>query len=171
MTVWREARVPAVLALAVGAVAGWATSGRYELVRGAIVLGVALGCWLVLGRTRGALWVWGALPLLVVAGWLGGTLVWDWALVLTALLFGVPIWGAMGGAREGVAVAGTYAILVGAIVAGIAPPWCALAVLTTPLAVRAARAGLEVGSLTWREWLLALNGQVLLGFLIKGMVR
>ncbi len=115
--------------------------------------------------------MWAAVPLLVPVGWLGGTWVWEWAMVVTTLLLGVPIWGGIVGSRDSEAVAGTYAALVGAILLGIVPLWCALGVLTVPLALRLPRRSGDGRATAWRRWILMLNGQVLLGFLIKGMVR
>ena len=173
MTVWRESRALALTAFAAGAGAGWAVSGQYAVLRGLLLLGASLGVLNALGRSRGAAWVWGALPTLVAAGWLGGVLVWDWALGVAILLFGVPLWAAVGLGPRGVSVGvgGSYAVLTGAIVLGLVPRWCALGVLTAPLALRAAQLPFEMGPPAWREWLLALNGQVLLGFLIEEMVR
>lgn len=171
MTEWRAARGPALLALAAGAVAGWATGGTFALLRGALVGGVGLAGLYALGRWGRAAWMWAAVPLLVPVGWLGGTWVWDWGLVLTTLLFGVPIWGFVVGSRDSEVIAGTYAALVGAILLGIAPLWCALGVLTVPPALRLPRLSGDGRRAAWRRWMLALNGQVMLGFLIKGMVR
>jgi hypothetical protein len=172
MTVWREGRVLALLAFAAGAGAGWAVDLQYDLLRGLTGLAIAAGGFYALCRWRG-MWAWAALPLLVPAGWFGGVPMADWALVVVILLFGIPLWATLwlGRWRALVAVAGPYAVLAGAIVLGAAPPWCALGVLTAPLVQLAARGSAEMGSVAWREALFALNGQVLMGFFIEGMVR
>jgi len=168
---WRAARGPALLALAAGAVAGWATGGTFALLRGVLVAAVGFAALYALGRWGRAAWMWWALPLLVPVGWLGGTLAWDGALVPVTLLFGVPIWGGGFGSRDGEVIAAAYALLVGGILLGMVPLWCALGVLTVPLALRLPRPAGDERTAAWHHWILVLNGQVLLGFLIKGMVR
>ncbi len=161
-----------VLAFCLGAGAVWGAGGRYDVLRGAATLVLSLGVYAAVARWLGADWATRAVPLYVVAGWFGGAIVWDWALVGVVLMAGLPAWWRSVGAR----VASEAAVLVVAIVAGVVPAWCLLALPALLLAWPGKigpiyQIGQSHPSRAWRDWVVAFNLQVLIGFLIQGMVR
>ncbi len=170
------------MAVALGSAAAWAASGRFTVWRafGALTVCVSMQ---VLARRNQPIWAWALLLLGVPVGWLGAGAYLAWRMLGPLAIFGL-----LAGARAAVstvsfeksAVAAMLAIahvlLILAIAFGQMPVWCLLALLMLPRATALgwtlirggddARLGAQM-----TEHLVVFCGQVVVGYLIAGLVR
>jgi hypothetical protein len=175
------------LAVALGSVAGWSVSGRFSMGLGAGLLVLAVALQSVIVSRLPPCERWGALAVYVVAGWAASGWHWHGALPLAVLLFVAALtprawFDCAGRLPPRVAAAGVgagYLLLVVGVALGTLPVWCLVALLVLPLGLRVAVAGaaggLKVAPAANRSrlsaFLVVFVGQVIVGFLIDGLVR
>jgi hypothetical protein len=116
-------------------------------------------------------------------------MVWDWALVVCTAAAGIVGFAVQCANRAGSSVraetrggrgsapfdhrrsgwiGAAYGLALVAAALGLVPVWVLLVLLSVPWAVRA---GVDCSDDAWGDWSLAFNGQLLLAFLIRGIVR
>ncbi len=156
-----------LVAFSLGAGAVWGVTGEYAPARGVIALFLTLGASAALSLWGGRDWAVRAAPLWAAAGWFGGAVAWDWALVAVVVMVGLGV----GWAGSVPATVGVFVVLAVAVVAGAVPVWCLLALIALPPAWNRKTGPISGNGLVSDRWAVAFNLQLLIGFLIKGMVR
>ncbi len=179
------------LGLALGGAGAWAVSGRFALIRACVLCTTWLVLRTLVARQRCLLWQRVIGALVVPVSWFAGAavvhaaLVVSTAVVLTQVLAGLtdvsPECAGLS-AKSAAAVAysavpnhlrirlamAAYGIVLVGTALGAVPVWATLVLVAVPWAVRATARGTEGA---WREWMVVFDGQLVLAFLIWGIVR
>lgn len=158
-----------LLAVCLGGAAAWATTGVFSVV--AFVIAAALGLAVQVGICRLKPYLpWLFAPLLVIAVYWSQVERLDWAAVWPALIVAamwvqrVPVAARFG--NRGYLI--PYGILLIGITVGGIPVWCLLCLLPAPLAWRMVKSADET---TFGEWTIVTGVFLIVGYLIKGLIR
>lgn len=177
------------LAFCLGSAAAWSQSGLYRPLVGAGLLVLCLLVEEALVRWVGRCWAWSAVPALLIVGMIPGLRGWDWRSIWLPIALGLALWPRAGLEccserslpRLGWALA--YGVLFLAVIVRAAPVWCLLAVFAAPSAIELWRQSMRgmtaapkgshrsATSRLAQEFAGALADQLIVGYLIEGLVR
>lgn len=170
----------ALLALMLGASAGWSQSGRYSLGAGAAVWALSIVGQLIAVVYLGACWGWRLLPLYAVAGWMPSGAGQYWTLLAILLILatvlqpGVRLVCAGRVARRtvGFCFGGAILMLVAGVMLGVLPFWCLVVLLVLPDMTRVALGGADqmVEKRQLTRLVILTIGQITMGFIIRGLI-